>query len=281
MPSSRICSGRPRLPRCRGRWRPWSGARSGPFPAPIARAWFHAISDSTRDDLVVRGVPRERIAVIYPGVDAVRYRPDPAVARRQPAALRLHRPTASGTRGSKCSSTPSRSPAASGPSSTVDIAGTGDDRPGSKRSRDAAACGMRCRFHGFVDEADQAVALAAGGGKRISFPQGGMGDHRDGGRGVWHAVAGLRLAGAARLGSRRRDRAPRAARRCGGTGARDAAPGRRSRRWSSASVRRRAGLPSDSAGMPPREAVERHLLDLAAGRDPLPSLIGNPAEGSA
>src|SRR5439155_310105 len=40
------------------------------IPRVYRRAAFHAISDSTRDDLVRRGIPRQRVEVIYPGVDA-------------------------------------------------------------------------------------------------------------------------------------------------------------------------------------------------------------------
>ena len=43
-----------------------------PIPRAYARAGFHAISESTRDDLVLRGVRPERIRVIHPGVDSVR-----------------------------------------------------------------------------------------------------------------------------------------------------------------------------------------------------------------
>ena len=52
-----------------------------PLPFAYRRAGFHAISESTRDDLVARGVDAHRIRVIHPGVDCVRYRPDPAVGR--------------------------------------------------------------------------------------------------------------------------------------------------------------------------------------------------------
>src|SRR5207237_792206 len=56
----------------------WAAER--PIPRAYRRAWFHAISESTRDDLVRRGVPAERVEVIYPGVDASWYAPDAAVA---------------------------------------------------------------------------------------------------------------------------------------------------------------------------------------------------------
>src|SRR2546422_590712 len=57
----------------------WAAERL--IPRVYRRAAFHAISDSTRDDLVRRGVPRERIEVIYPGVDATWYSPDAATPR--------------------------------------------------------------------------------------------------------------------------------------------------------------------------------------------------------
>jgi glycosyltransferase involved in cell wall biosynthesis len=68
----------------------WAAER--PLPRAYRRAAFHAISDSTRDDLVSRGVPRERITVIYPGVDAAWYCPDPGTPRAaRPTFLYLGR----------------------------------------------------------------------------------------------------------------------------------------------------------------------------------------------
>src|SRR5205814_9814684 len=70
----------------------WAAKR--PIPWAYRRAWFHAISQSTRDDLVWRGVPRERIEVIYPGVDTVWYAPDAADPRAGgPTFLSVGRPT--------------------------------------------------------------------------------------------------------------------------------------------------------------------------------------------
>src|SRR5207253_1138291 len=57
----------------------WAAER--PIPRAYRRAWFHAISESTRDDLVRRGIAAERVTVIYPGVDAEWYAPDATVAR--------------------------------------------------------------------------------------------------------------------------------------------------------------------------------------------------------
>ncbi len=52
-----------------------------PIPRLYRRQAFHAISDSTRDDLVRRGVHRDAIRLIHPGVDAGWYAPDPMVSR--------------------------------------------------------------------------------------------------------------------------------------------------------------------------------------------------------
>jgi glycosyltransferase involved in cell wall biosynthesis len=53
----------------------WAAER--PLPRAYRRAGFHAISESTRDDLVARGVAPGRIRVIHPGVDSRRFTPAP------------------------------------------------------------------------------------------------------------------------------------------------------------------------------------------------------------
>ena len=68
----------------------WAAER--PIPRAYRRAAFQAISNSTRDDLVARGVDADRIEVIYPGVDATVYRPDAATPRAaQPLFLYVGR----------------------------------------------------------------------------------------------------------------------------------------------------------------------------------------------
>ncbi len=63
---------------------------------PLARMYrgipVEAVSHSTADDLVARGMQRDRITVIPNGVDLALYRPDPAVARfERPTVLYLGR----------------------------------------------------------------------------------------------------------------------------------------------------------------------------------------------
>ena len=65
-----------------------SGSAERPLPRAYRRAGFHAISESTRDDLVARGVPREQIRVIHPGRRrSYAFVPRPAVPRSHRAAV--------------------------------------------------------------------------------------------------------------------------------------------------------------------------------------------------
>jgi glycosyltransferase involved in cell wall biosynthesis len=58
------------------------------IPRVYRRSPFVVISESTRDDLIARGVPRERITVVHCGLDHATYLPDPAVPKAaQPTLL--------------------------------------------------------------------------------------------------------------------------------------------------------------------------------------------------
>ncbi|GIW51271.1 MAG: glycosyl transferase family 1 [Gemmatimonadales bacterium] len=62
-----------------------------PLPWVYRRAEFHAISESTKLDLIRRGVAAERIRVIYPGVDCEWYTPGPGARAGEPTFLYLGR----------------------------------------------------------------------------------------------------------------------------------------------------------------------------------------------
>jgi glycosyltransferase involved in cell wall biosynthesis len=62
-----------------------------PIPWIYRRAAFHAISDSTKADLVRRGVAPHQIRVIYPGVDCRWYTPLPQARAAEPTFLYLGR----------------------------------------------------------------------------------------------------------------------------------------------------------------------------------------------
>lgn len=150
----------------------WTAERA--IPRCYRRAWFHAISESTRDDLVARGVPADRIAVVHPGVDASRYAPDPAAGRSAPprfvylgrlkrykgvdlvlrALSRAHRER---------------------PDLELDIAGAGDDRPRLERLAAELGLGDRARFLGYVDEATKLRLLRGATANVFPSPKEGWG----------------------------------------------------------------------------------------------------------
>lgn len=130
----------------------WAAER--PIPRLYRRAAFHAISDSTRDDLVARGVPRERIEVIYPGVDAAWYCPDGATPRaEQPTFLyvgRLKR-----YKGVEIAVRALAEARRAWPELVLEIAGQGEDRPRLERLARELGVARAVRFLGFVPEEEK------------------------------------------------------------------------------------------------------------------------------
>ena len=129
-----------------------------PIPTVYRRAAFHAISESTRDDLVRRGIARERIRVIYPGVDAAALTPDPAGCRTvEPTFLYVGR-----LKRYKGVETAVRAIAlarARGCAVRLDIAGDGDDRGRLAALVQQLGLGDAVRFRGFVPEEDKRELL--------------------------------------------------------------------------------------------------------------------------
>ena len=127
----------------------WTAERA--LPRLYRRAAFHAISESTRDDLVQRGVPRERIEVIYPGVDAGWYCPDGTIPRAErPTFLyvgRLKR-----YKGVEIALRALWAARRTRADLTLEIAGQGDDRPRLETMARALGLGEAVRFLGFVRE---------------------------------------------------------------------------------------------------------------------------------
>ncbi len=125
-----------------------------PVPWIYKRAGFHAISESTRDDLVRRGISEERIAVIHPGVDAGWYRPDPAIARAErPTFLYLGR--LKRYKGVEFALMAVAAARQARGDITLDICGQGDDRPRLERLATRLGLGDAVRFLGFVSEQEK------------------------------------------------------------------------------------------------------------------------------
>jgi len=127
----------------------WAAER--PMARGYARAAVHAISASTRDDLVARGFASEAIRVIYPGVDTARFAPEASVTReREPAFLYVGR-----LKRYKQVDTAIRALArvrASAPRPRLWIAGTGDDRSRLEREARRAGVADAVDFLGYVSE---------------------------------------------------------------------------------------------------------------------------------
>ena len=125
-----------------------------PIPWAYRRARFHAISESTRDDLVRRGAPAERVVVIHPGVDSQAYRPDPATPRAaRPTFLYLGR--LKRYKGVEFALRAIAEARLSRADITLDICGQGDDRPRLERLAAKLGLGEAVRFLGFVSEEEK------------------------------------------------------------------------------------------------------------------------------
>ncbi len=127
----------------------WAAER--PVPWMYRRAAFHAISESTREDLVRRGVTRERIEVIYPGVDAAWYCPDGATPRAdRPTFLYLGR--LKRYKGVEIALRAAALAREQRPELVLEIAGQGDDRPRLERLAQDLGLSEAVRFLGFVSQ---------------------------------------------------------------------------------------------------------------------------------
>jgi len=145
-----------------------------PIPWGYRRAAFEAISESTRDDLVARGVPAERIRVIHPGVDAELYHPDPGVRRTSPPSFlyvgRLKR-----YKGVDLAVRALAIARKTHPALTLDIAGSGDDRMRLESLAAELGIAGAVRFHGFVPESRKVELLRSTWGNLFPSPKEGWG----------------------------------------------------------------------------------------------------------
>jgi glycosyltransferase involved in cell wall biosynthesis len=131
-----------------------------PIPRAYRRAGFHVISESTRDDLVERGVDPARIRVIHPGIDSDLLTPDPSGRRTAaPSFLYVGR-----LRRYKGVETAVRALALARKRRldlSLDIAGRGDDQPRLEALAKSLGVTDAVRFHGYVTEAEKVAMLRA------------------------------------------------------------------------------------------------------------------------
>ena len=132
---------------------------------------FEAISDSTADDLVARGIPRASVRVIYPGVHADRYTPDPSARAPDPLFVYLGR-----LKRYKGVDIVLRAFARlAHPRATLQIAGTGDHRAALERLATSLDLGARVAFLGFITEEQKLALLRRAWALAFASPKEGWG----------------------------------------------------------------------------------------------------------
>lgn len=156
------------------------------LPAPVAAAvwlaerpipWvysgvpFEAISESTAADLVARGIPRQRIRVIYCGIDTTHFTPDPAERSPTPVLAYLGR-----LKRYKAVDLVIRAFArAAIPGARLEVAGAGDYRPALERLAASLDLDDRVRFLGRISEAEKLRLLRRAWALVFTSPKEGWG----------------------------------------------------------------------------------------------------------
>ena len=156
------------------------------LPAPLAAAvWlserplggvyrrvpFEAISESTRDDLVARGIPRENIRVIYPGIDASAYTPLADTRSATPEFVYLGRLK----KYKGVHHVINAFARMSDKTAILRIAGAGDFRPALEAQARSLDLGERVRFLGRISEAEKLALLRRAWALVFASPKEGWG----------------------------------------------------------------------------------------------------------
>ena len=142
-----------------------------PIPWVYRDVPFEAISESTADDLVERGIRRERIRVIYCGIDSQHFTPDPAARSTTPLFTYLGR-----LKRYKAVDLVIRGFAqAAIPEARLEIAGAGDYRPELERLARSLDLGDRVRFLGRISEAEKLRLLRRAWALVFTSPKEGWG----------------------------------------------------------------------------------------------------------
>jgi glycosyltransferase involved in cell wall biosynthesis len=166
-------------------WTPrWGACQELPAPLaaavwlqerPIGRVYgataFEAISESTADDLAARGIPRERIAVIHPGIDTAAYTPAPAERSPVPLVAYLGRLK----RYKRVDLIIRAFAAMRHPTAQLAIAGAGSHRPALERLAASLDLGDRVHFLGFISEPQKVALLRSAWVLAFTSPKEGWG----------------------------------------------------------------------------------------------------------
>jgi glycosyltransferase involved in cell wall biosynthesis len=142
-----------------------------PLPYAYRDIAFEAISESTADDLADRGIAREHVRVIYPGVSADHFTPAADARAAVPTFAYIGR-----LKRYKGVDLVIRAFARlQATNAILEIAGAGDFRPALERLTHSLALGDRVRFLGFVSEAEKLALLRRTWAMLLASPKEGWG----------------------------------------------------------------------------------------------------------
>jgi len=142
-----------------------------PLGLAYAGVPFEAVSQSTRDDLIARGIPAETIRVIYNGVDVDTLTPDESERSRLPLFSYLGRLK----RYKRVDLVIRAFALLEAPDATLEIAGKGDDRDRLERLVARLGLDDRVRFRGYVSEAEKRELLRRSWATVLASPKEGWG----------------------------------------------------------------------------------------------------------
>jgi glycosyltransferase involved in cell wall biosynthesis len=142
-----------------------------PIPFIYADTPFEAISESTADDLVARGLRREQVRVVYPGASCEHYTPDPAQRSPTPVFAYLGR-----LKKYKGVDLVIRAFAlVDDPRAVLEIAGEGDYRAPLEALVASLDLTARVRFLGYVSEDEKLSLLRRAWATVFASPKEGWG----------------------------------------------------------------------------------------------------------
>ncbi len=142
-----------------------------PLPYMYRGRPFQAISESTRDDLVSRGLAARDIRVIFPGIDSTHYKPDSAMRADRPVFAYLGR-----LKKYKGVDLVLKAFAACTlPDATLEVAGAGEFRPDLEQLAVQLGVADRVRFLGRIDEAAKCALLRRAWATLFASPKEGWG----------------------------------------------------------------------------------------------------------
>jgi glycosyltransferase involved in cell wall biosynthesis len=142
-----------------------------PLAALYRRVPFQAVSVSTADDLVARGIPRGSVRVIYNGVDSARLTPEPSERSRTPLFVYLGRLK----KYKRVDLVIRAFSELNVPEATLEIAGTGDYRAPLEGLVKSLHLTDRVKFLGFISEEEKIHLLRRAWASTLASPKEGWG----------------------------------------------------------------------------------------------------------